>query len=412
MTYTGKTPLFEIPSIKAGEVLSEDSERDAVLIIENQLRAGILGAGSTRVFVEGTYSTANGPGNVVSVTLTGSPSLQGIARQGLVEFFGAFTWINLLPGRSYTLYAKATPATYLNPSDIEAVASETVISTSDHLLLATLDNTIAGAPVLDISPAGKPIGANLFDLLNSPVNPFGASLTQQNLTALLAFGVTLAQSGSALFDQSNADAVVPVIRIVNASAQPEISSDGELRFNDVRTGTPPPLSNTGFTALPLGAGSLLDALNRLSSGRFRRTGTATDLQSTNETVIGVTDTSVPRTVTISSADIAKEGRFIFVKDESDGAGTNNITIATEGAETIEGASTAVINTDGGSKVMYADGSNLFLLPAPITASAAYTRNAAIVEDRTLLASASATIINNNNVLAALIADLQTNKILG
>lgn len=45
-------------------------------------------------------------------------------------------------------------------------------------------------------------------------------------------------------------------------------------------------------------------------------------------------------------------------------------------------------------------------------SAAYTRNATVVEDRTLLASASATTINNNNVLAALIADLQTRGTLG
>jgi len=45
------------------------------------------------------------------------------------------------------------------------------------------------------------------------------------------------------------------------------------------------------------------------------------------------------------------------------------------------------------------------------ASAAYTRNATVVEDRTLLASASATILNNNNVLAALIADLQTRGII-
>jgi len=48
----------------------------------------------------------------------------------------------------------------------------------------------------------------------------------------------------------------------------------------------------------------------------------------------------------------------------------------------------------------------------ITQSAAYTRNATIVEDRTLLASASATILNNNNVLAALISDLKAARILG
>lgn len=44
---------------------------------------------------------------------------------------------------------------------------------------------------------------------------------------------------------------------------------------------------------------------------------------------------------------------------------------------------------------------------PAVQPAAYTRNATVVEDRTLLASASATVTNNNNVLAALIADLQS-----
>jgi len=54
----------------------------------------------------------------------------------------------------------------------------------------------------------------------------------------------------------------------------------------------------------------------------------------------------------------------------------------------------------------------FFGTSPATQPADYTRNATIVEDRTLLASASATIINNNNVLAALIADLQSLGILG
>ena len=59
-----------------------------------------------------------------------------------------------------------------------------------------------------------------------------------------------------------------------------------------------------------------------------------------------------------------------------------------------------------------DGSNIgFFGTAPAAQAAAYTRNATIVEDRTLLASASATTINNNNVLAALIADLQSYGLL-
>ena len=60
-----------------------------------------------------------------------------------------------------------------------------------------------------------------------------------------------------------------------------------------------------------------------------------------------------------------------------------------------------------------DGSNVgFYGTAPVAQSAAYTRDATVVEDRTLLASASATTINNNNVLAALIADIQATGLLG
>lgn len=60
-----------------------------------------------------------------------------------------------------------------------------------------------------------------------------------------------------------------------------------------------------------------------------------------------------------------------------------------------------------------NGTNLGLYGAtPVAQSAAYTRNATVVEDRTLLASASATTLNNNNLLAALIADLQATGIIG
>lgn len=60
-----------------------------------------------------------------------------------------------------------------------------------------------------------------------------------------------------------------------------------------------------------------------------------------------------------------------------------------------------------------DSANLGLYGVtPVAQSAAYTRNATVVEDRTLLASASATATNNNNVLAALIADLQALGAIG
>ncbi len=60
-----------------------------------------------------------------------------------------------------------------------------------------------------------------------------------------------------------------------------------------------------------------------------------------------------------------------------------------------------------------DGTNVgFYGTAPAAQSAAYTRNATIVEDRTLLQSSAATILNNNNVLAAIVADLQATGLFG
>ena len=76
----------------------------------------------------------------------------------------------------------------------------------------------------------------------------------------------------------------------------------------------------------------------------------------------------------------------------------------------------LVITDGSvliSNTLDHDGSLVGLYgTTPAAQSAAYTRNAVVVEDRTLLASASATILNNNNVLAALIGDLQSRGFIG
>ena len=51
-------------------------------------------------------------------------------------------------------------------------------------------------------------------------------------------------------------------------------------------------------------------------------------------------------MTILSSDIV-EGRIFIIKDESGAAGTNNITIATGGSETIDGVSTITITSNYG-----------------------------------------------------------------
>lgn len=75
-----------------------------------------------------------------------------------------------------------------------------------------------------------------------------------------------------------------------------------------------------------------------------------------------TNTAAPRILTIRTADIATGSPqpWVFtVKDESGGANANNITIVTQGAETIDGAASVAITEDYGSIKLYSNGANLF-----------------------------------------------------
>ena len=55
------------------------------------------------------------------------------------------------------------------------------------------------------------------------------------------------------------------------------------------------------------------------------------------------------------------GRVIVIKDAGGNAGTNNITIATQGAEKIDGLDTLVINNNYNSVTLYSDGTNWFAI---------------------------------------------------
>lgn len=90
----------------------------------------------------------------------------------------------------------------------------------------------------------------------------------------------------------------------------------------------------------------------------KRTASAVNTSTSTETIIGITDTSVARTVTLNTAD-AVDGRLYIINDESGGAGTNNITIDTEAGQTINGSPTKVINVDNGTLKVYSNGSNWF-----------------------------------------------------
>jgi hypothetical protein len=92
---------------------------------------------------------------------------------------------------------------------------------------------------------------------------------------------------------------------------------------------------------------------------LKRTATATSYTVLDtDNIVGITSTASARTITLPTA-AGKTGRRYIIKDESGGAATNNITIATTGGQTIDGAATLTINTNYGTNSVYSDGTNWF-----------------------------------------------------
>lgn len=77
-------------------------------------------------------------------------------------------------------------------------------------------------------------------------------------------------------------------------------------------------------------------------------------------IIGVDSSSSPQSVTIQSSDIAIDNILFIIKDESDNASINNITISTQGSEKIDVTlDSVVITADSGSLILYSRNGNLF-----------------------------------------------------
>jgi hypothetical protein len=108
----------------------------------------------------------------------------------------------------------------------------------------------------------------------------------------------------------------------------------------------------------IGSSAPASKLDLAGSFAFYRAGKSASASSAGETIIGVTDTSAARTITMSTSDM-KPGRILIVKDESGAAGTNNITVDTQGAETVDGQDSVTITADYGVVRVYSNGSNWF-----------------------------------------------------
>lgn len=79
----------------------------------------------------------------------------------------------------------------------------------------------------------------------------------------------------------------------------------------------------------------------------------------DDVIINITDTAVPRTVTLPAPSSTNIGKTFFIKDTSGLAATNNITISGV-TGTIDGLGTVVINNNYGHVGIYSDGTNYFV----------------------------------------------------
>lgn len=108
--------------------------------------------------------------------------------------------------------------------------------------------------------------------------------------------------------------------------------------------------------------SIIGALNELRRPTFLRTevDSATSNIDGQSHVVGVTYTSTGAVTLTITSDAIASGFLLHIKDEGGNAGTNNITIATEGAETIDGQVSITVNADYNKVSLYSNGSNVFI----------------------------------------------------
>lgn len=129
-------------------------------------------------------------------------------------------------------------------------------------------------------------------------------------------------------------------------------------WNDIYADGTSTLATAAITTGTVTTATLTDT-TFTESIKFTRTTTAADytVVAGGSHLIAVTSTAAARTVNLPTAASAGAGAVVIVKDESDAAFTNNITIEPAGSETIDGAINLAIASNAGVVRLYSDGTN-------------------------------------------------------
>lgn len=100
-----------------------------------------------------------------------------------------------------------------------------------------------------------------------------------------------------------------------------------------------------------------------SASIFATTAVSSDVTISNSDtfVYLIVDTSATRTITLPLASGVSAGRLYIIKDSDGTAEANNITIDTQGSDTVDGASSAVLDSNFGSWTIVGDGTSAWYI---------------------------------------------------
>jgi len=96
------------------------------------------------------------------------------------------------------------------------------------------------------------------------------------------------------------------------------------------------------------------------SGKYNTQSGTTYTVVANDDYVGLSNSGA-RTVTLCAANAMIAGQELIIKDENGNAATNNITINRASTDTIDGATSKVINTNFGRVVLRSDGSGKWFI---------------------------------------------------
>ncbi len=192
---------------------------------------------------------------------------------------------------------------------------------------------------------------------------FGAGVAA-NAAAWLATGVNTASIGQILLPKSAVDYTSTLAGMIwNNAMEFKFYDDvivGINRFIKLSGNTIFANSNALNVITSTGTGGNLGTLPVQAAFTRYPTATSYAVLLTDigfGSIIAVTSTAAARIITLFAANAVPAGFQLTVKDESNAAGTNNITFALNGADTTD---ITTINTNGGSRTFYSDGVSKWL----------------------------------------------------